>query len=51
MYGAEKSAILTLRQANELCEIINSPWVGIAIDVYHLWWDDQLENEIIRCGK
>ena len=51
MYGAEKSAILTLRQANELCEIINSPWVGIAIDVYHLWWDDQLENEIMRCGK
>mgnify|MGYP001158560642 FL=1 len=51
MYGAEKSAILTLRQANELCEIIDSPWIGIAIDVYHLWWDDQLENEIIRCGK
>ena len=51
MYGAEKSAILTLGQANEMCELINSPWVGIAIDVYHLWWDDQLKNEIIRCGK
>ena len=47
MYGAEKSAILTLSQANEMCELIDSPWVGIAIDVYHLWWDDQLENEII----
>ena len=51
MYAAEKSAILTLGQANEMCELINSPWVGIAIDVYHLWWDDQLKNEIIRCGK
>ena len=51
MYGAEKSAILTLAQANEMCELIDSPWVGIAIDVYHLWWDDQLKNEIIRCGK
>ena len=51
MYGAEKSAILTLGQANEMCELIDSPWVGIAIDVYHLWWDDQLKNEIIRCGK
>ena len=51
MYGAEKSAILTLSQANEMCELIDSPWVGIAIDVYHLWWDDQLKNEIIRCGK
>lgn len=51
MYGAEKSAILTLGQANEMCELIDSPWVGIAIDVYHLWWDNQLKNEIIRCGK
>ena len=51
MYGAEKSAILTLGQANEMCELIDSPWVGVAIDVYHLWWDDQLKNEIIRCGK
>ena len=51
MYGAEKSAILTLGQANEMCELIDSPWVGIAIDVYHLWWDDQLKNEIIRCGE
>ena len=51
MYGAEKSAILTLGQANEMCELIDSPWVGIAIDVYHLWWDDQLKNEILRCGK
>ena len=51
MYAAEKSAILTLGQANKMCELINSPWVGIAIDVYHLWWDDQLKNEIIRCGK
>ena len=51
MYAAEKSAILTLGQANEMCELIDSPWVGIAIDVYHLWWDDQLKNEIIRCGK
>ena len=51
MYGAEKSAILTLGQANEMCELIDSPWVGIAIDVYHLWWDDQPKNEIIRCGK
>ena len=51
MYAGYKSAITSLRQANDLCEEIDSPWVGVAIDVYHLWWDDQLENEIYRCGK
>ena len=51
MYAGDKSAISSLGQANDLCEEIDSPWVGVAIDVYHLWWDDQLENEISRCGK
>jgi sugar phosphate isomerase/epimerase len=51
MYAGDKSAIVSLGQANDICEAIDSPWVGIAIDVYHLWWDDQLKNEISRCGK
>ena len=51
MYAGDKSAIVSLGQANDICEAIDSHWVGIAIDVYHLWWDDQLKNEISRCGK
>ena len=51
MYAGDKSAISSLGQANDLCEEIDSPWVGVAIDVYHVWWDDQLEKEIYRCGK
>lgn len=51
MYAGDKSAISSLGQANDLCEEIDSSWVGVAIDVYHLWWDDQLEKEISRCGK
>lgn len=51
MYAGDKSALVSLGQANDMCEAIASPWVGIAIDVYHLWWDNELKNEIIRCGK
>lgn len=51
MYADTRSAINTLQQANEMCEELNSPWVGVAIDVYHLWWDPNLEAEIIRCGN
>ena len=29
---------------------INSSWVGVAIDVYHLWWDPELKQEIRRCA-
>jgi sugar phosphate isomerase/epimerase len=49
MYAGDRSAINTLRQANEMAEMINSNWVGVAVDVYHLWWDPDLKAEIQRC--
>jgi sugar phosphate isomerase/epimerase len=30
---------------------IGEQWVGIAADVYHIWWDPQLEQEIRRAGR
>jgi len=50
MYADTRSAINTLAQANDMAEALDSPWVGIAVDVYHLWWDPHLEQEIKRCG-
>jgi len=51
MYADSRSAINTLAQANDLAEAIGSDWVGVAIDVYHVWWDPALQSEIERCGK
>jgi len=50
MYAADRSAINTLAQANKMTEEINSDFVGVAVDVYHLGWDNTLETEIKRCG-
>ncbi|HET9746320.1 MAG TPA: sugar phosphate isomerase/epimerase family protein [Chitinophagaceae bacterium] len=51
MYADTRSAINTLAQANDMAEQINSASVGVAVDVYHLWWDPSLEPEIKRCGE
>lgn len=51
MYADTRSAINTLTQANDMAAEINSPYVGVAVDVYHLWWDPFLEREIKRCGE
>lgn len=51
MYADTRSAINTISQANDMAEELNSPWVGVAVDVYHVWWDPFLEKEIIRCGE
>jgi sugar phosphate isomerase/epimerase len=50
MYADTRSAINTMGQANDACDAIDSPLVGVAVDVYHLWWDPSLQQEIIRCG-
>jgi sugar phosphate isomerase/epimerase len=51
MYADSRSAINTLRQANDLVESLGSTYVGVAIDVYHVWWDPALETEIARSGR
>ena len=51
MYADTRSAITSLKQANDMAEAISSDWLGVAIDVYHLWFDAELEAEIRRCGK
>ena len=51
MYADTRSAINTLAQANDMAEQINSAYVGVAVDVYHLWWDPTLKKEIKRCGE
>jgi len=51
MYADTRSAINTMQQANVMAEAIDSSFCGIAVDVYHLWWDPHLHNEIQRCGE
>lgn len=51
MYADDRSAIVTTGQANDVCDALGSAAeVGIALDVYHTWWDAALEAEIARAG-
>ncbi len=50
MYADTRSAINMLAQANDMATELNLANVGVAIDVYHVWWDPTLEVEIKRCG-
>jgi sugar phosphate isomerase/epimerase len=51
MYAGDRSAVNTVGQARAICTQLKSPWLGIALDVYHTWWDDSLEDEIGRIGR
>ncbi len=52
MYADDRSAVNTMRQAHEICDALGSPAsVGIAADVYHIWWDPELKEMIDLAGK
>ncbi len=51
MYADSRSAVTTLTQANDMCDALASTHVGVAVDVYHTWWDDCLQSEILRSGR
>ncbi len=50
MYAADRSAVNTLGQANDMVDAIGDPGLGVTVDVYHVWWDPALEAEIRRAG-
>jgi sugar phosphate isomerase/epimerase len=51
MYAAEKSCINRLADARALWADLDHPMLGVAVDVYHTWWDPDLHDEIRRAGK
>jgi sugar phosphate isomerase/epimerase len=51
MYAADRSCINRMAEARKVCQRLASPLVGIACDVYHVWWDPDLEREIRLAGE
>jgi sugar phosphate isomerase/epimerase len=47
MTCADRSVLSTLAQALDLCEALGAG-VGVAVDVYHVWWDPDLARQMAR---
>jgi sugar phosphate isomerase/epimerase len=50
MYAADRACVNTLAHANDLCDQLGEG-LGIALDVYHVWWDPDLPRQIARAGS
>jgi sugar phosphate isomerase/epimerase len=54
MYAADRACINTMEQALDVCDELDpyhSGSLGVAVDVYHVWWDPRLEQQIRRAGR
>ncbi|MFG2346222.1 sugar phosphate isomerase/epimerase family protein [Streptomyces phaeochromogenes] len=50
MYASDRCVVSTLTQALDLAERFPADQVGVAVDTYHIWWDDQAPAQIARAG-
>lgn len=54
MTTADRSCLSSLRQALDWCDELDPDGyygLGVAVDVYHVWWDPDLYSQIKRAGK
>lgn len=51
MYAADRACVNTLEQANDLCDELGDDGLGIAVDLYHTWWDPKFYAELERAGR
>ena len=53
MYCADRACVNTMAHALDLCDELDSGMggaLGVAVDVYHVWWDPDLKRQIERAG-
>ncbi len=53
MTTADRSCLNTLAQATDWCATLDPDrrgGVGVAVDVYHVWWDPALPESVARAG-
>jgi sugar phosphate isomerase/epimerase len=53
MYAADRACVNTLSQALDICDALDpqkTGALGVALDVYHCWWDPELEAQAVRAG-
>ncbi|MDR2450499.1 MAG: sugar phosphate isomerase/epimerase [Candidatus Accumulibacter sp.] len=54
MQAADRACVNTLEQALDLCDALDperARRLGVAVDLYHVWWDPKLERQIARAGR
>lgn len=53
-YAADRACVNTTKQALEICDRLDpdrTGMLGVALDVYHIWWDPELMGQIARAGQ
>ncbi|AGI74447.1 hypothetical protein OA238_c45870 [Octadecabacter arcticus 238] len=50
MFGGNRTCIMTVRDALRICDMVGADNLGVAVDVYHVWWDSDLRASCAEAG-
>ncbi|MGW2333347.1 sugar phosphate isomerase/epimerase family protein [Streptomyces sp. NPDC001685] len=50
MFAADRCVVSTLAQALDIAERFPARQVGVTVDTYHVWWDEEAPAQIARAG-
>jgi sugar phosphate isomerase/epimerase len=53
-YAGDRACVNTTKQALDICDRLDpgrTGALGVALDVYHIWWDPEVLAQIARAGK
>ena len=50
MFGGNRTCLFTVAEAVDICNRVGAPNLGIAVDVYHVWWDTGLTRALQAAG-
>jgi sugar phosphate isomerase/epimerase len=53
-YAADRACVNTTMQALDICDQLDpqrTGALGVALDVYHIWWDPEVLPQIARAGQ
>lgn len=51
MFGGNRTCLMTVRDALNVCDLVGHEALGVAIDVYHVWWDSDLRESCAAAGS
>jgi sugar phosphate isomerase/epimerase len=54
MQAADRACVNTLEHALDICDALDpgrTGVLGVAVDVYHVWWDPKLAGQLERTGR
>jgi sugar phosphate isomerase/epimerase len=51
MFGGNRTCIFTVRDALSVARAVGKDNVGVAVDVYHVWWDATLHDACAEAGE